>query len=113
HLFALSPEQIRFHSVDGKEDTREWTAKAFQGALVGHAVQTKGGWYADMRLPLSFFPGKGEMKINFARRCFEPRNTRDFEFRPGYARGDNPDVIPDWRPASNPAKFAELVLEKK
>jgi hypothetical protein len=97
HVFAISAEQIPFHLADGKENALSWSAAAAGG---------DGCWTAELAIPLDLFPKRENLRINIIHRG---EQNREFELRPTFARGDNPDLIPHWKSATAHDQFARLI----
>jgi hypothetical protein len=106
HLWALSPEQIPYYSVDGKDAPGQWRAIAGPG----HA-----SWQVELAIPLNQFPDRANLRINLVHRSRIPTKEwtlkpsyAEFEMRPTFGLGANPDVIPDWKSVTAPDQFARL-----
>ncbi|MCS6977099.1 MAG: fibronectin type III domain-containing protein [Gemmatales bacterium] len=98
-VFALSPENLAYLEVDGKQTHRTWQAQAHGG---------DGVWTAELAIPLSLLPKRTGLRINAARRAASV--NREAELRPSFEIGSNPDLIPDWKPGGKPDRSARLVL---
>jgi hypothetical protein len=96
-VFALSSENIPYHSVGGLQTNRFWPAKAAGG---------DGSWTAEMAIPLELFPDRSKLRINIVHRVAETRG--EFELRPTFDLGSSPDIIPDWKAGTKPDRFAVL-----
>jgi len=106
-VWAISPEQIPYHSVDGKDAVTTAQAMAAPG---------QGYWTAEFAIPLQRFADRSKLRINVAHRSKEAskgitlRSTyREYELRPSFGLGTNPDLIPDWKPTTSPDRFAEML----
>ncbi len=99
HVFALSAENIPYHTIDGKEKELTWPAMAIGG---------DGCWTAEMAIPLNGRQDRSKLRINIVHRS--KGALRDYELRPTYGLDANPDIIPAWKASSSPERFAELKL---
>ncbi len=100
HTFALSAEHIPYYAVNDEE-----AAAAWHGSATGH----DGFWTAEMMIPLSVVSDRSELRVNVVHRSQDTGS--EFELRPTFGLGQNPDVIPDWKSASSSDRFARLRLE--
>ncbi len=96
HVFALSSEQIPLHLLDGKENSLSWSAAAAGGDAC---------WTAELAIPLSLFPSRQNLRVNIVHRG---EQNREYQLRPSFSRGDNPDLIPHWKSVATPEQFAAL-----
>jgi hypothetical protein len=110
HIWALSPEQIPYYSLDGKDAVSPWQAVA--GRCQTH-------WIAEMAIPLHHFADTSKLRINVVHRSKNPikgltlkATYTEFELRPTFGLGNHPDLIPDWKAVSSPERFAALHLEQ-
>jgi hypothetical protein len=101
-VFALSPEQIRYTSKDGSEDT----SIAWQAA----AAQDKKSWTVEFAIPRKTFPADGSLRINVTHQEAGLR-PGSYELCPTYTPGIDPDVIPDWAPSIGSDSHARLLFE--
>jgi len=99
HVFALSSEQVPYHTVDGKENALSWPAVAAGG---------DGCWTAEMAIPLNLFANRDDLRVNIIHRG---DGNREYELRPTFGLGDNPDVIPPWKAVSSGNQFATMAWE--
>jgi hypothetical protein len=102
--FALSPEQIRYCSCDGFEDTdTQWRAGA---------VKEKQAWCVELAIPRKLFPDLARVRMDVVhRRRPLPKEFVDYELRPTYDVGPDPDRLPDWFPIEDAERFAGLILD--
>lgn len=100
--FALSPEQVRYSAKDGSEDAKlPWQAAA---------AQEKGAWTVEFAIPRKNFPADATLRINVTHQQKGLR-AGAYELCPGYTRGIDPDVIPDWAPSIGTDSHACLVFD--
>jgi hypothetical protein len=98
-VYALSAENIPYHSAGGLQSNRPWQARAAAG---------KEAWLAEMAVPLKPIGDPSKLKINVVHRV--GATGREYELRPTFEMGSSPDVIPDWKSGTKPDRFAELRL---
>jgi hypothetical protein len=108
HTFALSPEQIPYHELNDKESLVKWQSAAGPGQRF---------WTAELAIPLSHFEEPKNLRINVVHRAkqqsklLQLRSTYlDYELRPSFALGGDPDLIPHWTFKRTPTGFATLRL---
>jgi hypothetical protein len=99
HLFALSADQVPYHALDGKENSLSWSGAAAAG---------DGCWTAELAIPLNVFANRSNLRINVIHRG---EQNKEFELRPTFGLGDNPDVIPPWKSVNAVGQYAELRWE--
>ena len=97
HVFALSTEQVPYHAINGVQDDGKWESAAARAAE---------RWAAEMAIPLSLFANARALKVNVV---YRHASGQEFELRPSFVRGQNPDVIPDWKATVTTDHFARLV----
>jgi hypothetical protein len=97
--FALSPEQICYHTVDGAEKKLKWPAAAARGNRA---------WTAEMAIPLSLFADPKGLRVNVV---YRNGDRKDAELRPTFSLGNSADVIPDWQAKPAPERFAAVAME--
>jgi hypothetical protein len=103
HRFAVSPEQIRYHEVAGAEERAiEWDALAGKG---------KFGWTVELSVPRNLFEDWSDVRVNVThRRRLNDKDHQELHLCPSYVPGNDPDRIPDIRPAEIPERLARLVV---
>ncbi|HEV3261126.1 MAG TPA: metallophosphoesterase [Gemmataceae bacterium] len=100
--FAVSPHQSRYARHGDKDDTTTvWRAAAAHD----HAA-----WCVEMAIPRKLFPDVAKVRINVVHRRREGKTFVDYELCPSYGLGNDPDVIPNWKPADKAERFARLRL---
>jgi acid phosphatase type 7 len=102
-IFAVTPEQTRFSAGEKKgEPSFQWQARA---------GRDKEAWTVEMAIPMSLFSARRDLRVNVVRREKFGRTFNDYELCPTYGTGDNPDLIPDWRPVEKIDRFARLIIK--
>lgn len=96
HVFALSNEQVPYHAINGVQEDGKWEYAAADAAE---------HWVAEMAIPLTAFADRRTLKVNVV---YRHANGQEFELRPSFVRGQNPDVIPDWKASATTNHFARL-----
>jgi hypothetical protein len=100
--FALAPTQGRYAQHGRAEDTdTSWR---------GVAGAADRGWQAEIAIPRKLLPDLNKARVNIVHHCSVPGGFVDYELSPGYALGNNADVIPDWRPSTAVEGLARLRL---
>jgi hypothetical protein len=99
-VFALSAENIPYHAVDDRERSVAWPAAA---------APADGGWTVEAAVPLHLFPNRDRLRVNIVHRS--KQTGREYQMRPTFALGPDPDLIPDWKAASSPDRFAHILWE--
>jgi hypothetical protein len=94
-LFAISSENIPYHTVDSVQTNRSWRAQAAGAA---------GSWSAELAIPLEIFSDPKKLKLNIVHRV--AATGQEYELRPTFDLGPSPDLIPDWKAALKPDRFA-------
>ncbi len=105
YSIALSPDQIRYFTRDAKPESLNWASAVAVG---------DGCWCAEFAVPLSALSNPAGLRVNVVYRNQEAR--REYELRPSFALGQNPDLIPDWlvpdrKDATLTANFARIKWE--
>jgi hypothetical protein len=102
--FALSPEQTRYCSCDGFEDSEtRWRAAA---------VKEKGGWCVEMAIPRKLFADPARLRIDMVHhRRSGSKEFVDYELCPTYGMGPDPDLLPDWYATEDPDQYAGVIVD--
>ena len=98
-VFAVSNENMIYHTVNDLERELSWLAAAVGG---------DGEWTVKMTIPLEGLD-VSKLRMNIIHRIKQP--MRDYELRPSFSLGSNPDIIPDWKVDTKPEKFARVKFE--
>ncbi len=100
--FALSPEHVRYAALAEAEDRdTAWRAAAAKGV---------GRWTVEMAIPRAALGDPAKLHVNVVHRRREGDAYTDYELCPAYVLGNDPDLIPDWKPSNTRTPTSRLLL---
>jgi hypothetical protein len=102
-VFVAAPDQGCYATSEGKPlaDT-EWRATMYRD---GNA------WCVETALPRAWLDSNEPVRFNVMHRRREAKGFSDFELCPYFKVGTDPDVIPDWKLADEPGRWAALIRD--
>jgi hypothetical protein len=102
HIFALTPEQYRYHGVEGGGDKDE--------KVTWHcaAATRKTGWSVELAVPRSLFADWSKVTLNVSHRRKVDGKYEEWQLCPSYTHNLNGERIPEVLPSDATAAFARI-----
>jgi 3',5'-cyclic AMP phosphodiesterase CpdA len=68
-------------------------------------------WCAELAVPRKLFADWSQVRVNVVHRRDRGKESQELHLCMTYVLGSDPDLLPDFRPANTPDRFARLVVE--
>jgi hypothetical protein len=102
--FAVSPDQSRYTNLGKTPDGKPVSWQ-------GRAGRDGKSWVVEMAIPRNVLADWSGVKVNVVHRRKDGKDAGEWQLCPAYTLGGDVDLLPDFRPAELPDKFARLETE--